>query len=87
LIDLAREFVGLIEAKVRQSGADPDQVCVRPSRSGTIVVEWKDRTYENNMVINPDGSITFKSCNRQTGTIESRNFSSPGEFRDQLLAA
>jgi hypothetical protein len=83
LIDLAREFVGLI---VRQSGADPDQVRVGPSRSGTIVVEWNDPTHENNIAMNPDGSISFNHRNRQTGKIESRNFS-PDGFRDYLLAA
>src|SRR5262249_7399310 len=82
LLDLAQEFVSLIEAKVKQSGADPDQVRLHPSQGGTIVVEW----YESNMVMNPDGSISFHYRNRQTGKIESRKFS-PDEFRHQLLAA
>jgi|GEM_PF-1659042 len=83
LIELAREFVDLIEAKVGQSGADPDQVRVHPSRNGAIVVEWKDLTHENNVVMNPDGSISFNHRNRQTGQIESRNFS-PDEFRHRF---
>ncbi len=86
LIELAREFVDLIEAMARQAGTDPDQVLVNPSRGGAIVVEWGDRTYDNNMVMNPDGSISFNQRNRQTGKIESHSFS-PDEFRNLLLAA
>jgi hypothetical protein len=86
LIGLAQEFLGLIEAKVRQSGGDPNQVSVHPSQAGTIAVEWKDPTYENEMGINPDGSISFEHRNRRTGKIEIRNFS-PDEFRSTLLEA
>ena len=75
LIELAQEFVGLVEHKVRQSGGDPDQISVYPSRIGTIKIAWQDHEYENEMDVNRDGSIGFKHRNRQTGTSISRSFS------------
>jgi hypothetical protein len=84
-IDLAQEFVSLIEAKV----GDSDHVSVHPSRTGTIVVEWKDSMYEHEMGIDHDGSISFRHRDRRTGNLKTRNFSpdQADEARNELRAA
>jgi hypothetical protein len=43
LIDLAREFTGLIEAMLKKSAAEPGALHVSPTRVGGILIDWEDR--------------------------------------------
>jgi hypothetical protein len=74
VVELAQELVGLIEACLQKSLAEPPVVHVSPTRIGGILIEWEDRSLQHEVEINPDRSIGFLHLNRSTGNIETRKF-------------
>jgi hypothetical protein len=96
VIDLAQEFVGLLEAVLQKSSSGPTILHVSPTRIGGVLIDWEDNSRQHEIEINPDRSIGFLHVNKATGQIESRKFSPAGsevvhpgllqELR-QLLAA
>jgi hypothetical protein len=95
VIDLAQEFVGLLEAVLQKSSSGPTILHVSPTRIGGVLIDWEDNSRQHEIEINPDRSIGFLHVNKATGQIESRQFSPAGsvvhpgllqELR-QLLAA
>jgi hypothetical protein len=95
-IDLAQEFVGLLEALLSKSTAQPCTLHVSPTRVGGVLIEWEDPLKQHEVEINPDSSIGFLHLNRATGQMETRKFTPdtqtvvhPGFLQElsQLLAA
>jgi hypothetical protein len=78
VINLAQDFVSLIEAVRRVSGPNGETLHVSPTRTGGVLIEWEDRLMEHEIEINPDGSIGFLHLNKTTREIETRKFSSGG---------
>jgi hypothetical protein len=96
VIDVAREFVGLIEAVLTKRTATPPTLHVSPTRIGGVLVEWEDGLMEHEVEINPDQSFGFLHRNKTTGHIDTRKLSPgpqavvhPGLLQElcQLLAA
>ena len=73
-IDLARDFVQLIEAVLRGSRALPLQVA--PTPPGGVLIDWEDDQAEHEIEISPDGSIEFLHTNKVSKRIETHEFSS-----------
>jgi hypothetical protein len=92
-IDLAQEFVGLIEAMLKKNTSSIGVLHVSPTRTGGILIEWEDRAMQHEVEINPDRSIGFLHLDKVTGQIETRKFSAgplhPGLLQElrHLLAA
>ena len=70
VVDLAREFVSLIEALLRSRDISPDVVHVSPTRTGRILIEWEDGVMQHEVEINPDNSFAFLHLNKITGHID-----------------
>lgn len=91
VIDLAQEFMSLIEALLGKTSTEPCPLHVSPTRIGGVLIEWEDRVMQHEVDVRPDGSIGFLHLNKATGQIETRDFSSlqPGFFQElrQLFAA
>lgn len=96
LIELAREFVSLVEALLRRRAVNPDVIHVNPTRTGGILIEWVDGIMQHEVEINPDHSLAFLHLNKTTGHIDTRKLSPgpqavvhPGLLQQlcQLLAA
>ncbi len=85
IIDLARDFIGLLDAYTRPSTA-PAEFHVSPTRIGGILIDWEDEAAEHEMELSPDGSVGFLHIDKATGTIVPRKFS-PQELREFLFAA
>lgn len=64
VLDLAREFVRLIEAVLRRRGAAADNLYVSPTRIGGVLIEWEDGEMEHEVEINPDQSFSFLHLNK-----------------------
>jgi hypothetical protein len=79
LIDLAKEFTGLIEAMLRKSATEPGVLHVSPTRVGGILIDWEDRSMQHEVELNPDCSIGFLHLNKATGYIQTRKFSAGGQ--------
>jgi hypothetical protein len=77
VLDLAHEFVALIEALLRKRAIDPGVVHVSPTRTGGVLVEWEAGIMQHEVEINPDHSFAFLHLNKTTGHIETRKLS-PG---------
>jgi hypothetical protein len=77
VVELAREFVGLMEALLRKRAAAPCLLHVNPTRTGGILIEWEDEAMQHEVEINPDQSFAFLHLNKATGHIETRKLS-PG---------
>ena len=75
-IDLARDFVRLIEAVLR--GDRALTLHVGPTPPGGILIDWEDDDTEHEIEIDPDGSIEFLHMNKRTKEIRTRKFS-PGQ--------
>lgn len=73
VIDLAQEFVGLIEFILRQRPAGSN-LHVSPTRAGGVLLEWLNGLREHEVEISPDGSIGFLHRHCVSGQIESRRF-------------
>lgn len=77
VIDLAREFVSLVEALLQRREVRPGVVHVSPARTGGVLIEWQDGVMEHEVEIDPDQSLSFLHHNTVTGDIETRKLS-PG---------
>jgi hypothetical protein len=93
-IDLAQEFVGLVEAMLqKKSTSNSCTLHVSPTRIGGVLIEWENGAMQHEVEISPDRSIGFLHLDKTTGQIETRKFSAgplhPGLLRElrQLLAA
>lgn len=92
-LDLAQEFVGLIEIIWEKSTFNSCALHVSPTRNGGVLIEWEDQSMQHEVEISPDRSIAFLHLDRATGQIETRKFSSgplhPGLLQElrHLLAA
>ncbi|HZU34323.1 MAG TPA: hypothetical protein VFA18_00355 [Gemmataceae bacterium] len=80
IIDLAHEFVKLLEAMLAKSAEDRPALHVSPTRVGGILIEWEDQTKEHELELNPDSSIGFLHLEKATGHIVTRKFSSRPEL-------
>ncbi|HEX7376248.1 MAG TPA: hypothetical protein VF278_04005 [Pirellulales bacterium] len=96
VLNLAREFVRLIEAVLHKRGAVADAVFVSPTRTGGVLVEWEDSETEHEVEIYPDQSFSFLHLNKTTGHTETRKLAAgaqavvhPGLLQEirELLAA
>ena len=96
VIELAREFVRLIETVLRKRSAAADALHVSPTRTGGVLVEWEDAEAEHEVEISPDQSFSFLHLNKATGHTETRKLTPaahavvhPGLLHElsQLLAA
>jgi hypothetical protein len=74
-IDLAQEFVGLIETMWKKSTPNSCLLHVSPTRIGGVLIEWEDRAIQHEIEISPDRSINFLHLDKTTGQIETRKFS------------
>jgi hypothetical protein len=92
-IDLAQEFVSLLETMLKKPTSSSCELHVSPTRNGGILIEWEDRAMQHEVEINPDRSIGFLHLDKTTGQIETRKFSTgplhPGLLQElrHLLAA
>jgi hypothetical protein len=73
VIDLAREFIALLEAIGARSAA-PVRLQVSPTRTGGILIDWEDRKLEHELELSPDASISFLHRDKSTGEIQTRKF-------------
>jgi hypothetical protein len=64
VIDLAQEFVGLLEAVFRKSPSGATILHVSPTRIGGVLIDWEDNSREHEIEINPDRSIGFLHVNK-----------------------
>jgi hypothetical protein len=96
VVELARAFVGLIEALLQRRAGTPGVVHVSPTRTGGVLVEWEDAIMQHEVEINSDQSFAFLHLNKVTGHIDTRKLSPtpqavvhPGLLQEicQLLAA
>ena len=87
IIDLAREFAGLLEAMLAKSSTLPAELHVSPTRLGGVLIDWEDDRIEHEVQLDPDYSISFLHRNKNTGDIQTRKFSadSPGVVHPGLL--
>lgn len=96
VIELAREFVKLIETVLEKRLPAVDALHVSPTRTGGVLVEWEDTDSQHEVEINPDQSFAFLHYNKTTGHTETRKLTPgaqavvhPGLLHElcQLLAA
>ena len=59
VIDLATEFVGMLEAVFNGRALPPDAIHVSPTRVGGVLIEWEDAKTQHEVDINPDQSFAF----------------------------
>lgn len=77
VIELARQFVNLIETLLKTRALAADTLHVSPTRIGGILVEWEDAELQHEVEINPDQSFAFLHFNKVTGHTETRKLT-PG---------
>jgi hypothetical protein len=96
VIELAREFVHLIETVLKNRLVASPVLNVSPTRTGGVLVEWEDAVAEHEVDISPDQSFSFLHVNKATGHSETRKLNPaahavvhPGLLHElsQLLAA
>jgi hypothetical protein len=96
VIEVAAEFVNLMEALLRKRSAMPPVIHVSPTRTGGILIEWEDAEMQHEVEINPDRSFGFLHLHKASGRIETRKLFpgadavvQPGFLQElcQLLAA
>lgn len=75
VIELAEEFVGLMEIMRSKSVADASVMHVSPTRVGGVLIEWAVGLMEHEIEICADRSISFLHHNTSTGHLESHKFS------------
>ncbi len=73
-IDLAQDFVRLLEVLRKASEPNAQALYVSPTRTGGVQIDWEDRFREHEIEIYPDGSIEFLHYEKTTGQIETRKF-------------
>lgn len=69
-IDLAQEFVGLIETMWKKSTANSCALHVSPTRNGGVLIEWEDRAMKHEVEISRDRSLSFLHFDKTTGQME-----------------
>ncbi len=72
IIDLAQEFIGLLDAMLARSSAAPAEFHVSPTRVGGVLIDWENDVVGHEMELSPDGSIGFLHHNKATGAIATR---------------
>jgi hypothetical protein len=94
VIDLAQEFVRLLDAMLAKSSLRPAEFHVSPTRIGGVLIDWQSDSIEHEMELSPDGSIGFLHHDKHTGSIATRKFSptegavvTPGLLQELLRAA
>jgi len=75
VINLAQEFVRLIEAVLKKAKTAPGALHVNPTRIGGVLIDWEDLSMQHEVELNPDCSIGFLHYNKATGHIDARKFS------------
>lgn len=84
VIDLAQEFVSLVEAKWKKAVSNSCVLHVSPTRIGGVLIEWEDRARQHEVEISPDRSIGFLHLDKTNGQIEMRKFAAGPQL--QLLS-
>lgn len=74
IIELAREFVRLMETVLTNRAIDAVALHLSPTRTGGVLVEWEDTAAEHEVEISPDQSFSFLHINKATGHTETRKF-------------
>lgn len=59
ILDLAQEFVSLLDALLRKSTLGACCLHVNPTRIGGVLIEWENASSEHEVQIDPDGSFSF----------------------------
>jgi hypothetical protein len=59
VLELAGEFVGLIEALLSKRATDAAVVHVSPTRIGGVLIEWEDAVTQHEVDISPDRCFSF----------------------------
>lgn len=77
-IDLAQDFIGLLELLRKASAPGEKALYVSPTRTGGVQIEWEDPCKEHEIEINPDGSIEFLHYEKSTGQVETKTFTPEG---------
>ncbi len=67
VIDLAQEFVSLVETMLKKTTPNSCVLHVSPSRNGGVLIEWEDRAKQHEVEISPDRSIGFLHLDKTTG--------------------
>lgn len=75
VLDLAREFVGLLEAWPKPESLAARSLHVSPTRTGGVLVEWEDQAAEHEVEFYPDSSIGFLHMNKATKQVKTRKYS------------
>ena len=83
-IDLAQEYVSLVEAMLKIATSNSCLVHVSPTRNGGVLIEWEDQARQHEVEVNPDRSIGFLHLDKSTGQIETRKFSAGALHRGLL---
>jgi hypothetical protein len=95
-IELAREFVALLETMLAKSTPGQTTLHVSPTRIGGVLIEWESQSMQHEIEIHPDRAIGFLHLDKTSGNIETRKCSPgapavvhPGLLQElrQLLAA
>ncbi len=74
VIDLAQEFIDLLNAMIARFSVTPAEFHVSPTRVGGVLIDWEDDAIEHEMELSPDCSIGFLHHNKGTGSITTRKF-------------
>src|SRR4051812_38958075 len=69
VIDLAEEFVGLVETLLKNLAPLPCDLHVSPTRVGGVLIEWESNSLEHEVEIDPDRSISFLHHDKLTGQV------------------
>jgi hypothetical protein len=89
IIELAEEFVRLMEALLANRSAGSCTLHVSPTRIGGVLIEWEDVANQNEVEIHPDRSFGFLHLIKATGLIETRKLfpASPAVVQPAFLQA
>jgi hypothetical protein len=72
VIELAEEFVSLLNALLQNRSPNQIAVHVSPTRVGGVLIEWEDAAMQHEVEIDPDGAFGFLHLDKITGQIETR---------------
>lgn len=83
-LDLAQEFVALVEAMHSKTKSRGWDIHVAPTRIGGVLIDWDDGRIQHEIDIGPDRSIGFLHLNKITEQSETRKFTPSDRAVDTL---
>lgn len=81
-VEVAREFVALLESLRRNGRQEESAIHVSPTRLGGVLIEWQDATKEHEAEIQPDGGIEFLHVTKATREMETQQDNASGGRSD-----